>query len=280
MIHERFSTAARLSAALVWLTVAAGSAGAAPLPDGVVTTSGAITARLIDPTDRYDHGVLGDAIEAGGLSVQVGGRTHTLRLGPDEVFEDLRVRLADLDGDGRPEALVVKTNLRRGSALAAYRITDRGIEPLAESEPTGRPHRWLNPVGVAAFAGSGKPLIAAVVTPHVAGSLRFYRLEGLALVEVGRFDGVTDHIAGTRNLDLSCIADVDGDGIPDVVAPNRDRDALVAVSFAGERAKERGRAALPGRIEGLLCRAGKAEASFHDGRSVEVDLRAMVGAGR
>lgn len=280
MIVDRTVSATRVAATLAWLTVAAaGSARADPLPDGEVTTSGSITAWLVDPTDRYDHGVLGDAIEAGGLTVRIGGRDHTLRLGPNEVFEDLRVRLVDLDRDGVPEALVVKTDLRHGSALAAYRLSARGIEPLAESEPTGRPHRWLDPVGVAAFAEKGRPLIAAVVTPHVAGSLRFYRLEGSRLAEVGRFDGVTDHIAGTRDLDLSCIVDIDGRGLSDVVAPSRDREALVVVSFAGGRARERGRVALPGRAERLACRGGAATVSLQGGGTSVVDLKA-VGGGR
>ncbi|MGL4440696.1 MAG: hypothetical protein ACRCUE_15635, partial [Bosea sp. (in: a-proteobacteria)] len=40
------------------------------LPDGEVSRHGSFSARLIDPTERYDHGVLGDAIEAGGFMVE------------------------------------------------------------------------------------------------------------------------------------------------------------------------------------------------------------------
>ncbi|WP_333823759.1 hypothetical protein [Pinisolibacter sp.] len=262
------------SAVALWTgAVLSAAAAETPLPDGQTTRAGGAVARLIDPTDRYGHGILGDGLEAGGLSITVDGKVHRLRLEPDMVFEDLRVRLVDLDGDGAPEALVVRTDLARGSAIAVYRISAAGIEPLAESRPIGRSHRWLNPVGVADFAGTGERLVAAVVTPHVAGSLRFYRREGRELVEVGRLDGVTNHIAGTRDLDLGCMVDIDRDRVPEVVLPSQDRGALVTVSFAGGRAVERRRVPLPGRIAVLACTVSEAAASLEGGRSATVELR-------
>jgi hypothetical protein len=230
----------RLAAALVALWLAWPAAGHGEglrrLPDGEVARAGPLSAYLIDPTTRYYHGVLGDAIEAGGFVVERDGRRLIYRLGADAVFEDRRVRLADLDGDGEPEAIIVKSYLRRGAAIAAFRILRERIAPLAESRALGAPRRWLNPVGVADFAGSGEALIAAVITPHVAGSLRLFRLSRGALVEVARIDGVTNHIIGARNLDLAAIDDVDGDGTPDIVLPTLDRRALAAVSFRGGRA--------------------------------------------
>ncbi|AVO47349.1 hypothetical protein [Phreatobacter cathodiphilus] len=111
---------------------------AAPrLPDTETTRAGGLTAWLIDPTTRYAHGVLGDAIEAGGFVVERGGRSLHHRLGPDAVFEDRRVRLVDLGG-GSPAALVVKSYLRRGAALAAYAI---GAEPSRRSPRARRSAR-------------------------------------------------------------------------------------------------------------------------------------------
>jgi hypothetical protein len=37
-----------------------------------------------------------------------GGKRHTVRLKNDAVFEDLEPRIADLDGDGHNEVIVVK----------------------------------------------------------------------------------------------------------------------------------------------------------------------------
>jgi len=244
------------------------------LPDTETTTAGGLSAWLTEPTTRYAHAVLGDAIEAGGFAVDLGGRPFHFTLPEEAVFEDRRVRLADIDGDGRPEAIIVKSYLRRGAALAAYRIGDDGIAPLAESAPIGAPNRWLNPVGVADFTGAGRPLIAAVITPHIAGSLRLYRLQGSALVEVARLDGVTNHVIGSRDLDLARISDIDGDGRLEIVIPSQDRMSLTAVSFAGGRGRLVARAAVRSPIVRLEPMNGShAVVHLQDRSTVEITLR-------
>ena len=73
---------------LIWV-VCAGAARAQAsmrLPDGEVAKSGGLTAYLVDPTTRYGHGVLGDAIEAGGFVVERDGKRLLFRLGEDAVF--------------------------------------------------------------------------------------------------------------------------------------------------------------------------------------------------
>jgi hypothetical protein len=215
----------------------AGSDRQVPLPDGEISRSGLLTAWLIDPTARYDHGVLGDAIEAGGFIVERAGKRLVYRLPTDAVFEDRRVRLADLDGDGAPEAIVVKSYLNRGAAIAAYRILPDRIEPLAETEAVGSRNRWLNPVGVADFGGTGRPVIAAVVTPHLAGSLRWYSLTGSTLTEIARINGYTNHIIGKRDLDLAGIVKVPPDGPPLIVIPTLDRRSLAAISLQSGAAR-------------------------------------------
>lgn len=244
------------------------------LPDTETTTRGDLSAWLTDPTTRYAHGVLGDAIEAGGFVVERAGRQFHVSLPQDAVFEDRRVRLEDIDGDGRPEAIVVKSTLRGGAALAVYRIDQNGVVPLAESPPIGTPNRWLNPVGVADFTGDGRPLVAAVITPHIAGSLRLYRLQGGGLVEVTRLDGVTNHVIGSRDLDLARITDIDGDGRPEIVLPSLDRMSLTAVSFTGGGGRIVARAAVPVPIVRLEPMNGS-EAVVHlqDRRTVTLALR-------
>ncbi|KAF0135173.1 MAG: FG-GAP repeat-containing protein [Xanthobacteraceae bacterium] len=244
------------------------------LPDTETTRAAGLSAWLTDPTTRYPHAVLGDAIEAGGFAVEQTGRLFHFTLPDEAVFEDRRVRLEDLDGDGRPEAIIVKSYLRRGAALAVYRISDTGLTPLAESEPIGIPNRWLNPVGVADFTGEGRPLVAAVITPHIAGSLRLYRLQGSTLAEVARLDGVTSHVIGSRDLDLARISDIDGDGRPEIVLPAQDRMSLTAVSFADGRGRLVASAAVPSPIIRLEPVSGDLAVVHLQNRStVEIRLR-------
>ena len=244
---------------------------AQPLPDGLVSRASGIEAELIEPTTRYAHGVLGDAIEAGGFAATIGGRRHVYRLAQDAVFEDRRVRLVDLDGDGRPEALIVKSYLARGAALSVFDLGPEGIRPRAESPAIGTANRWLNPVGVGRFDGDA-PLVAAVITPHLAGSLRFYRLNGGALVEVARLDGFTNHIIGSRDLDLGHVMDLDGRGT--VVLPTLDRRALAVVSLAGGQARARIVTKVASRIVGVRPGAtGRVMLQLEDGSSRNVALR-------
>lgn len=275
MTHHPLITRRLALGGLLATTVPAAAQSSRPrLPDTETTNAAGLSAWLTEPTTRYAHGVLGDAIEAGGFAVERAGRPFSFTLPADAVFEDRRVRLADIDGDGRPEAIIVKSYLRRGAALAVFRIGDDGIAPLAESAAIGTANRWLNPVGVADFTGAGRPLIAAVVTPHIAGSLRLYRLQGSALVEVARLDGVTNHIIGSRDLDLARISDIDGDGRPEIVIPSLDRMSLTAASFAGGQGRLVARAAVRSPIVRLEPMNGShAVVHLQDRSTAEITLR-------
>jgi hypothetical protein len=219
------------------------------LPDGELTRAGGLTAWLAGPTRRYAHGALGDAIEAEGFMAEVSGRILSYTLPDTAVFEDRRVRLWDIDGDGTPEAVVIKAYLDKGAALALYRIGRDTIEPLAESPAIGIPNRWLNPVGAADFLGDGSTTVAAVITPHLAGSLRLYRLVGDALTEVARVDGFTNHINGSRDLDLAQVVPTRRG--PVIAIPTLDRRAMATISFAGGRPALLSKQPASGRIDRL-----------------------------
>jgi hypothetical protein len=159
-------------------------------------------AELVLPTDRYDHGVLGDALEWGGLLLTMTncpmcGRipepyTVTITLPATRVFEDVEVRLADLTGDQRQEVIVVESDLDLGASLAIY-----GPEGKIAATPfIGQRNRWLAPAGIADFDGDGRVEIAYVDRPHLLGELVFVRLEGDQLVETQRLPGLTNHRIG------------------------------------------------------------------------------------
>jgi hypothetical protein len=242
------------------------------LPDGEIARAAGITAKLVLPTTRYDHTVLGDAIEAGGFEITKGGKQHVFRLGEDAVFEDRRVRLWDVDGDGQPEAVIVKSYLLRGAALAVYKFSDNGIMPFAESPAIGTRNRWLNPVGFDDFIGSGERMIAAVITPHITGSLRLYKLSSNALVEVARLDGFTNHIIGSRDLDLARVVRTK-DGVV-IVIPTVDRRSLAVVSFKGGSGVVVKNMPAPARITSLKgIRDGNAEIGLENGQNLKIPLQ-------
>ncbi len=199
---------------------------------------------LVAPTTRYGHGVLGDAVEAGGLLVILrDGRRLDHLLPDDMVFEDLRPRVADLDGDGREEVITVRSGQGSGAALAVFHVEGGELRLRAETPAIGLPYRWLNPVGIGDFDGDGRPEVAYVETPHIGGILRIWQLDRARLVELGSLSGFSNHAIGSRALGLSAILDLDGDGSEEILLPDAARRSLVMVSFAGRRFEELGRLA-------------------------------------
>jgi hypothetical protein len=205
------------------------------LPDSKLAVGQHDIARawLAEPTDRYEHGVLGDKIEAASLVIETrDGKQDVVRLKPDAVFEDLSPRIADLDGDGHDEVVVVKSYLKRGSALAVIGQRKGKYEILAETPPLGAAHRWLDPAGIANFTGGGKTGIVFVREPHEVGALELWNFHDGRLDKVAQADNTTNHIAGTRAIDMSVVADFDRDNIPDIALPSFDRTHLRILSFA------------------------------------------------
>src|ERR1041385_2839594 len=217
------------------------------LPDGRVATGRNDIARawLAEPTDRYDHGILGDKIEAGALIIETrDGRRQTLRLKNDAVFEDLQPRIADLNGDGHDNIIVVKSYLKRGSALAVIGERKGRYEIIEETPPLGGPHRWLDPAGVAAFTGGHKADIALVRQPHAVGLLEIWTWRDNRLQKTVEVPDAANHVAGSRALDMVAVADFNGDNFADLAIPSLDRTRLRIVSFS-PRVQELANVSLP-----------------------------------
>jgi hypothetical protein len=185
----------RPAVAAAWLAAALIAGG---LPAAAQTTPSAIAeARLVGPTDRYDHAVLGDALEWAALELRLAdGSRRVFSLPRSAVFEDVAARLADLDGDGQPEVVVVETDLARGASLAVYGPQGK----IAATPHIGRRHRWLAPAGIGDLDGDGRVEIAYVDRPHLARELVMVRLQGGRLVEIARAPGFTNHAIGDAEI--------------------------------------------------------------------------------
>jgi len=150
------------------------------------------SARFGGPTRAYDHGILGDAVEYTKLILRVDGRRVVINVGEGHVFEDIIPRLADLNRDGRPEVIVVRTDMLRGASLAIY-----GPEGLiTQTPPIGQTHRWLAPVGVGDFDGNGRVEVAYVETPHLGKVLKIVHFFNKELVPAVAVQGFSNHRIG------------------------------------------------------------------------------------
>ncbi len=213
------------------------------IPDlRIARGSGAIAeVWLADATTRYQHFVLGSLYEPATVAVRLqDGRLLRLVLPDDSVFEDRQPRLADLDGDGVDEIVLVRSYLRRGAALAVIALRGDKLSIIAETPPTDLPRKWLNPAGIADFDGDGHPDIAYVQMPHVLGLLRMWTWRAGRLTEIASLPDTSNHALGSPYLELSAVADFDSDGIADLAVPTRDRKFLRFLSFKGG-ARELGR---------------------------------------
>ncbi len=219
-------------AASVLAAMAIGASAAFATPPNVI-----VSAEYGEPTDRYDHGILGDAIEWGALRMDVDQcfgcetrmmKTFVLRLPETRVFEDIAPRLFDVDGDESPEVITVETDLSRGARLAIYH--EGGL--LAATPFIGRSHRWLAPVGVGAadLDGDGFVELAYVDRPHLARTLRVLRYQNGKLKLIAELPGVTNHRIGERNI-AGGIRDC-GDG-PEMIVADAGWQNVLAVRFDG-----------------------------------------------
>lgn len=225
----------------------------AGIPGGRIATfkDGDITSAWYgNPTERYKHGALGDNIEADSLYVKTkGGKTLKVNLPRLEVFEDLTPRLADLDGDGTVEVVTIRSSIIAGAAVTIYGLDGIRLKQKATTDFIGKPNRWLNIAGIAPFLGTRFQEIAFVVTPHIGGTLFFYRFDGSKLVKLSGASNVSNHVNGSSEMRLSAIADVNSDGSGDLAVPTNDRETLQIFGFDKRKLKLLATAALPSAID-------------------------------
>lgn len=225
-------------AGILAVTLTLCSAGTAQerLPDGGVATAagtGAVKAWYGQPTTRYVHGVLGDAIEGGALLViDAAGLEHELELPDHLVFEDITPRLADLDGDRSNEIVTIRTDINAGAAVAVYGLVNGRLTERAASAPIGLPQRWLSIAAIADFTDAPGLEIAIVKTPHIGGVLEILSLTDDRLERLRPpVQGFSTHFIGSRDISLARAQDITGDGFAELALPWQDRLGVSVLGF-------------------------------------------------
>ncbi|MEM1286988.1 MAG: VCBS repeat-containing protein [Pseudomonadota bacterium] len=225
--------------------------GDSQLPDGCTTrANGDVSAAWYEePTDRYAHAILGDAIEAGTLAVRTSqGSTARLRLPSTEVFEDRFPRIVDLDRDGTSEIVTIRSSSSGGGSVAVYGVRGGALREIASTRFIGRANRWLNIAGIDDFIGDGSLQIAFVETPHIGGTLKLAQYRGNSLRVVAQAGGFSNHQIRSPVMDLSAVADFNGDGRLDLAVPDASRTALRVVTFTAGGVRDLATIPLPGAV--------------------------------
>ncbi|EFL88860.1 FG-GAP repeat-containing protein [Ahrensia sp. R2A130] len=194
-----------------------------------------------DPTRRYAHAVLGDDIEGGSLvaiDAETGEPINKLVLPENLVFEDRWPRAVDLDGFGKAHVVTLLSEASTGAAVAVYEFADGKLSLAAKTPAIGRANRWMNIAGIEDFDGSGSASIAVVRTPHIGGTLEFWRWSKGTLTKVAEAFGFSNHQYGSPELRLSAIEDFDDDGVSDLALPSADRRSLQLVKLSSRKNPE------------------------------------------
>ncbi|TNF63584.1 MAG: VCBS repeat-containing protein [Rhodobacteraceae bacterium] len=188
-------------------------------------------ARYDGPTDRYAHGVLGDAIEHDTLTVTLSdGRILRVRHAAPLVFEDTEPRLWDVTGDGAPEVVTVEAHQDAGARLVVWGLADGQLRPVARTPFIGTRFRWLAPVAAADLDGDGHVEIAYVDRPHLAKILRIWRYTPDSFTEIASLPGLTNHRIGEDFITGGLRA---CGGAPELILADADWRRIMSVRLKG-----------------------------------------------
>lgn len=205
-----------------------------------------------EPTTRYAHAVLGDAIEAGAVKIKTPrGEIYTFRLPRTEVFEDITPRIVDLDGNGSNEVVTILSSRFDGASIAVFGLVGNAFIKVAQSPFIGRSNRWLNIAGIERYSGRRNLEIAIVEKPHLSGQLKLYSFDSgrPTLNTRGQVPGFSNHEIGSGELRLSASADIDGDRLEDLIVPSLDRRTIYILSLARGNVKLLSRIDLPAAVD-------------------------------
>lgn len=197
-----------------------------PMPEQVVTINAdsSIYAQFAQPVTRYNHGILGDAIEAGQLVVYARDTFLSLELAEVYVYEDIRPRLKDVDQDGIEECITIRSHINEGAGIVIYKILEDHLEEFAKVEEIGTPNRWLNIAAIDNLDEDEAIEIAWIQTPHIGGILKVADIQPGIMEPFATVAQYSNHAIGQRNLCLSVLTQPNNQAV--LYVPSQDRQQL------------------------------------------------------
>ncbi|CAN5680492.1 hypothetical protein BH24ACT20_BH24ACT20_12510 [soil metagenome] len=198
--------------------------GIEALPDArFVRGAGGTLAFLSSPTDRYDHGVLGDAIEADSMTLLRPGE-GALEAGfiapaSGGVFEQIAPLWFEVPGVDGELLAITESTPELATRVSVYSL-DGSL--VAAGPFIGEPYKWRHLIAAGPFGPNGEIELVDTLTPHIGGTIEFYRpnFDDGSLNIAATQTGYTSHRIYTRNMDTARAGDLDGDGRWELLVPN------------------------------------------------------------
>ncbi len=188
-----------------------------------------VYAQYAMPTKKYTHGILGDGIEAEQLVVARDGVFYEYILPGDYVFEDIRPRLYDVDGDNKLEVITIRTKVSQGGGIAIYKIVGELLVEYAHVPEIGTAYRWLNIAAIHDLDNDGIVELAWIETPHIGGTLKVAKINAGTLQVLSEKAQYSNHKIGERNLCLSVLTEQSNKKV--LYVPNQSRNKIVGFAF-------------------------------------------------
>lgn len=206
---------------------------------------------LSDPTDQYQHGILGDKIEAASVTLvqlsddpEVIGKFYV----PEEwVIESILPIWSDWDGDGQREIVLTLSNSTQGAKLVLY---DEEGTQLAQSLPIGKGSRWRHALEIASFGEDGQKLLVDVQTPHIGGIVSYYSWDKAneQLYLEATLPGYSTHDIGSRAMNMYTVVGDEENQQDLLILPIQSKTELAALRFVEGEIREEWRLPLGGRL--------------------------------
>jgi hypothetical protein len=199
--------------------------GATALPDTrFVRGANGTLAAFTSPTERYDHAVLGDGLEADDMTLIRPGDEQNLEAGfvapaSGGVFEGVAPLWFEMPGIEGELLAVMESTQELATRISVYSL-DGSL--LAAGPYIGEPYKWRHLLAVGPFGPNGEIELVDTLTPHIGGTIEFYQpnFDNGSLNVVATQTGYTSHRIYTRNLDTARAGDLDDDGRWELLVPN------------------------------------------------------------